>query len=307
MTPTQSLDLAEAHAARGDFAACQAVLEAALSGIEETPEWADADIVNRLGLTILKLRKPAVAAPLFMRALELDPTSRAAGFNLSYALIMLRRREEALAAFARVVTPWDGTPPAPASIRNYESNAAGYDANELNQYFSQRLLAAYSNAAPARRIGAALDLGCGSGQLGSHIPASATSLTGIDISPAMLDLARRRNVYGSLLLGDMASVMAGLDDAAFDTVFAACTLYHMADLSPVFAQVARLLRPGGIFVFSVDPAPDHMDIGMSNPGEYCHSLPYLRRMAADAGLGERGLEIDRHRGPPGFWMTLRRA
>lgn len=304
MTPTQALDLAGSQAVRGDFSASLSILEAILPVITETPEWIEANFVNRLGLFFLKLHKPTIALPLFLRAQELDPSSRPAHYNLSYALIMLGRRNEALAAFSGIVTPWDGTPPAPASVANYEVNAADYDANELSQYFSQRLLVSYSNAAPARRIGAALDLGCGSGLLGTRIPASATSLTGIDISPAMLELARQRGVYDQLLAGDMTRVMAELPTATFDTAFAACTLYHMADLSPIFTQVGRLLKPGGIFAFSVDPAPDHMEIGTTGPGEYCHGLPYLRHLAETTGFSERGVEIDRHRGPPGFWVVL---
>jgi predicted TPR repeat methyltransferase len=80
----------------------------------------------------------------------------------------------------------------------------------------------------------------------------------------------------------------------------------MADLAPYFRQAARLLEPGGNLFFSVDPAPDDMEIGESGPGEYAHSRSYLRRCAAETGFSEVAIAVMGHRATPGFWCAFRK-
>ena len=163
-----------------------------------------------------------------------------------------------------------------------------------------------SPAAPGRRIRAALELGCGTGLLATNLPNSYSRLVGIDITADMIALAKGRGVYDDLRSGDLVEVMAELSER-FDTVFASCVFPYIGDLAPVFAQVSGLLNADGMFVFSVDPAPDSMEIGVTVTGEYSHSRKYLRGLAKQNGLLERVIEIDRHRGPPGFWCAFKKV
>ncbi len=93
----------------------------------------------------------------------------------------------------------------------------------------------------------------------------------------------------------------------FDAVVSSCVLYHIADLAPFFRETARLLAPGGHLFFSVDPAPDSMEIGVSGLGEYAHSRAYVRRLAAEMGFVGVIIKIMEHRTYPGFWCAFRRA
>ena len=92
-----------------------------------------------------------------------------------------------------------------------------------------------------------------------------------------------------LVEGDLVQAMAARTDS-FDLVASTCVLYHIADLAPFFREAARLLVPGGHLFFSVDPAPDSMDIGVSSPGEYAHSRAYLRRLATKTGFAETAIK-----------------
>ncbi|MFA5160770.1 MAG: class I SAM-dependent methyltransferase [Elusimicrobiales bacterium] len=93
-----------------------------------------------------------------------------------------------------------------------------------------------------------LDLGCGTGILCGRFRGAA-SVTGVDNSAAMLAIARRGNPSARFVLADAART--GLASGDFDTVCAALLPHYFRDLRPLFTEAARLLRPGGVFVFSM--------------------------------------------------------
>ncbi len=91
-----------------------------------------------------------------------------------------------------------------------------------------------------------LDLGCGGGHndrwLKQHF-----RVTGVDLSPAMLDLARQLNPDCTYHAGDMRSVRL---DETFDAVFIADSIDYMlsdTDLLQAFTTAYTHLNPGGIF------------------------------------------------------------
>jgi ubiquinone/menaquinone biosynthesis C-methylase UbiE len=94
-----------------------------------------------------------------------------------------------------------------------------------------------------------LDLGCGTGRLTIALAGRARSVSGLDMSPAMLAAARgklaARGLTADLREGDMVSLP--FPDASFDAVVSMLTLMHVPrqDRQQVFAEAARVLRPGG--------------------------------------------------------------
>jgi SAM-dependent methyltransferase len=117
----------------------------------------------------------------------------------------------------------------------------------------------------------AVDLACGTGRGGAWLKGQgARRLTGVDFTEAMLAKARARGVYDELLLGDATAT--GLPGAAFDLVTQFLADEHMADLAPVYAEAARLARPGGAFVlvgfhpwFLISGVPTHFDRAPGEP------------------------------------------
>lgn len=258
------------------------------------------------GLAQIYLGRFEEAVESLTRARTVFPNWHTINHNLAIALMGCGRGEEAVECFSALLPDWDGGEADVTGVERLDSIAEDYDANDLHHFFSDRLLRLYLENFPGRRLGRVLELGTGTGLLASKLPASATSVTGIERSSSMLVQARQRQVYGEVIEGCLPGILETLG-GPFDTILSSCVLYYFADLQPFFAQAARLLAPGGAFLFSVDPLADPREVAVTGPGEYAHSRAYLRRLAAAAGFKETAIEIDRHRGSPGFWCGFKKV
>ncbi|MGB9776770.1 MAG: methyltransferase domain-containing protein [Anaerolineae bacterium] len=99
-----------------------------------------------------------------------------------------------------------------------------------------------------------LDLGCGDGHFGA-VALPRPPDVGLDPDARPLREARQRGAYRLLLQADGACLP--FPDATFGTVVSNCVLEHIPHGEPVVREVARVLRPGGRFYFSV-PGPDFL-------------------------------------------------
>lgn len=126
----------------------------------------------------------------------------------------------------------------------WEKNASRYDAAMSGM--ERGLLAGSREWIGHRALGRVLEVAIGTGRSLEFYPAG-TSIVGIDFSPAMLDLARRRaaevGVAVELREGD-AHVLP-FDDAAFDTVVCALGLCSIPRPAEALAEMRRVLVPGG--------------------------------------------------------------
>ena len=96
-----------------------------------------------------------------------------------------------------------------------------------------------------------LELGCGVGSTGLKLGHLARSTTGVDIA----DVAVAKATAEAARLGlanarflRMNAERLEFPDASFDVVFAKAVVHHL-DLAPTFAEIRRVLRPGGRAIF----------------------------------------------------------
>lgn len=98
----------------------------------------------------------------------------------------------------------------------------------------------------SRATGRVLEIGIGTGRSLSHYPADA-SITGVELSPAMLAIARDRardlGIEADLREGDAEHLPFEAD--TFDTVVAQLTLCSVPHNDAAIRELARVLRPGG--------------------------------------------------------------
>lgn len=99
-----------------------------------------------------------------------------------------------------------------------------------------------------------LEVGCGPGELAARVQVSlGAEVTAIDISPRMVELARKRGVDARE--GDVQHLPFGNDE--FDCAAAAWMLYHVPDVELALDELARVVRPGGRLV-AVTNGLDHL-------------------------------------------------
>lgn len=94
-----------------------------------------------------------------------------------------------------------------------------------------------------------LDAGCGSGDLVAEVSKFAHSCIGIDISETMISLAKQAHPENDFRVASINRL--DFDSGHFDVVYSSLVLHYFNDLVPVFRGVARVLKPGGSFVFSI--------------------------------------------------------
>ena len=92
----------------------------------------------------------------------------------------------------------------------------------------------------------ALDAACGTGRQAATLAARGWTVIGVDSTQAMLDIAAAKVPQGTFQLGRLTGLP--LDDESIDLVVCSLALTHVEDLGPVFAEFARVLRPGGTLI-----------------------------------------------------------
>lgn len=98
---------------------------------------------------------------------------------------------------------------------------------------------------------AVLDLGCAGGFMAEAMARRGAEVTGIDPAEGAIAAARAHAAAEGLAIRYETGVGEALpyDDASFDAVVCVDVLEHVADLPKVLAEVARVLKPGGLFLF----------------------------------------------------------
>jgi SAM-dependent methyltransferase len=104
--------------------------------------------------------------------------------------------------------------------------------------------------------GRGLDIGCGDGTLTTilrQLVGGIWDLTGIDIDRSEIALAKGSDVYDRVAVAKANQLP--LPDACLDFVFANSVLEHIPNLTSALAEIARCLRPDGLFLATV-PGPE---------------------------------------------------
>ena len=102
-----------------------------------------------------------------------------------------------------------------------------------------------------RAMGSVLEVGIGSGRNLSHYSAAVEHLYGVDPSPELLAMARKRARETGV---EVELICQGAErlsyaDASFDSVVMTWTLCSIPDASAALAEMRRVLKPGGRLLF----------------------------------------------------------
>jgi ubiquinone/menaquinone biosynthesis C-methylase UbiE len=107
------------------------------------------------------------------------------------------------------------------------------------------VLALFADMVRVQGGGSVADVGCGPGRITAHLRQLGMDAFGIDLSPGMIEVARREHPGLRFDLGSMTDL--ALADASVAGLVAWYSLIHVPDdeVSLVLAQFRRVLRPGG--------------------------------------------------------------
>jgi predicted TPR repeat methyltransferase len=277
-----------------------------------------AEIWCARGAALKKSGMLTEALDSYQQALLLRPGYALAAHYRANVLRALGRREDAIAAYRQaralgadaagidfaLAALGEGELPAAAPadyVKGLFDQYAGHFDRHLVGVLGYRtpellagLLQPHLATAPGmeRPLDAALDLGCGTGLCAPFLRPLARRLAGVDLSEKMLDKAREAGLYDELVCADIVPWLEG-QQAGWDLVLAADVLVYFGELAPLFTRVARALRPGGWFAFSVETlapgsehaAPDQAcGYAIAASNRFAHAPAYVRASAAAAGF-----------------------
>ncbi len=182
------------------------------------------------------------------------------------------------------------------AVEGYRLWSATYDDGRNAAFdIDEPLVVEIVDALPA---GVAVDAACGTGRWAALLADRGHRVVGVDNSPDMLARARPRVPDAEFRTGDLHRLPVA--DGAADLVVCALALTHVPELPPVFAEFARVLRPGGHLVVS-DVHPERVRRGAvptlrgpgGRPGRLVaqhHPVGDFLRAALPVGLQPRRLE-----------------
>ena len=143
------------------------------------------------------------------------------------------------------------------------------------------------------------EFGCGTGTTARRHAPYAKHILAIDISPAMLDIARtmaKAQGVGNVTFREAGIGDFNAPDASFDMVMAHSVLHLLAERDSAITKAFRLLKPGGIFVSSTTCMAD--GFGFMHPilpfGRMIGFFPYVSVFSSDelrAAIERVGFEI----------------
>ncbi|WP_329245526.1 class I SAM-dependent methyltransferase [Streptomyces sp. NBC_01478] len=132
---------------------------------------------------------------------------------------------------------------------SYDTVAADYaqlvkEPAELDP-ISRATLAAFAETVRASDLGPVADLGCGPGKVTAYLAGLGVPVFGIDLSPRMIELARRAHPGLTFTVGSMTAAPIGDDELG--GILAYYSTHHTPpdQLPVVFAEFHRTLAPGG--------------------------------------------------------------
>lgn len=96
-----------------------------------------------------------------------------------------------------------------------------------------------------------LDLACGQGSVSRALHQSGAQVTGVDLSRQLIQIARKRSPRAIRYLVGDARRLDSLPGQSFDAAVCILAAQNIDPIKPVFAECARLLRPGGCLVMVI--------------------------------------------------------
>ncbi|MFG2350211.1 class I SAM-dependent DNA methyltransferase [Streptomyces phaeochromogenes] len=183
---------------------------------------------------------------------------------------------------------------------SYDTVAASYADQMRNLLdetpYERGALALFADQVRTSGGGPVADVGCGPGRITAHLSELGVDAFGIDLSPGMIEVARRDHPGLRFELGSMTDL--DLADGSMAGLVAWYSLIHVPDdeISSVFAHFKRVVRPGGPLLLGFHVG-DESQLKTQGYGGHPMKLYVHRRQHSHmaAWLNEAGFTVETHR------------
>jgi len=158
-----------------------------------------------------------------------------------------------------------------------------YELVEAHRYTKEWHIPVAADFASARGL-KVLEIGCGLGTDGAQFAEAGADYTGVDLTEAAVELARRRfelfDLAGTFKTADAENL--SVPDESFDLVYSHGVLHHTPDTGKAIQEIHRVLRPGGRAV-----------VMLYHRGSYNYrvNISLLRRAGAQLLKWETGIKL----------------
>jgi len=144
------------------------------------------------------------------------------------------------------------------ALQAYETLAEQYSAlaptKPHNAYYNRPAMLSLLPPLQGKRV---FDAACGPGIDSAWFVDQGASVVGCDLSPKMIELAEARlQGHALFYVANLGGPLTFLDDAAWDIVFCSLALDYIREWLGVFKEFHRVLKPGGLLLFSASHPAD---------------------------------------------------
>lgn len=182
---------------------------------------------------------------------------------------------------------------------SYDTVAVSY-ADQIRDALDERpylraTLALFAELVRGAGGGPVADVGCGPGHVTAHLHKPGLDAFGIDLSPTMIDVARRDHPHLRFEVGSMTDL--DLPDASVAGLLGFWSLIHVPDdaVRTAFGQFKRVLRPGGTLVLGFHVGDETRLKTRGYGGHPMQVHVHLRRPEQVAGwLRDAGFTVQAH-------------
>jgi SAM-dependent methyltransferase len=147
-------------------------------------------------------------------------------------------------------------------------------------------------AARVRDVGPACDMGCGPGHVARYLHERGVQVCGVDLSPAMVERARRLTPGIEFRQGDMMAL--DTPDATWAGIAAFYSIIHIArdDMARALGELRRVLRPGGLLLLAFHIGDDTIHLEEWWGQKVCVDFFFFRSDEVAGYLRAAGFEIE---------------
>ena len=236
----------------------------------ETLEPNNEDVLQNLGTVYKILENKEKAMQYFLKILAINPNNQA----VRYFIAMMNGDTEFTASPETYVQGL------------FDSYATTFDQHLVGKlkYHTPELVSDLirKNLKTPNKLNI-LDLGCGTGLVGMYLNDIAATMTGVDLSPKMIEKAKEKNIYTRLIVAGIKEYLESISDQP-DIVISSDVFVYFGDLQEIFSLVAKNIQPEGLFAFSTEGDNTTETYSLKETGRFTHNPNYIKELAKSNGF-----------------------